>query len=96
MRLRDSLSTKFAESIYYGFWFAPEFEILRSMIDQTQETVSGDVRLKLYKGNVVVTGRMNDGVFQGDQIAVKHSNDYEAKHADRVSEGEDPACSERA
>ncbi|HEX8564516.1 MAG TPA: argininosuccinate synthase [Pyrinomonadaceae bacterium] len=56
-RLRDSLSTKFAESIYYGFWFAPEFEILRSMIDETQKTVSGDVRLKLYKGNVTVTGR---------------------------------------
>jgi argininosuccinate synthase len=57
MRLRDSLGTKFAESVYYGFWYAPEFEILRSMIDQTQETVSGDVRLKLYKGNVTVTGR---------------------------------------
>ncbi|MDQ4121890.1 MAG: argininosuccinate synthase [Acidobacteriota bacterium] len=56
-RLRDSLSTKFAESIYYGFWFAPEFEILRSMIEETQKTVSGDVRLKLYKGNVTVTGR---------------------------------------
>lgn len=57
MRLRDSLATKFAESIYYGFWFAPEFEILRSMIDDTQKTVSGDVRLKLYKGNATVTGR---------------------------------------
>lgn len=57
MRLRDSLSTKFAESVYYGFWFAPEFEILRSLIDQTQETVTGDVRLKLYKGNVIITGR---------------------------------------
>ena len=57
MRLRDSLGTKFAESVYYGFWFAPEFEILRSMIDQTQINVSGDVRLKLYKGNVTVTGR---------------------------------------
>ncbi len=57
MRLRDSLSTKFAESIYYGFWFAPEFEILRSMVDQTQETVSGDVRIKLYKGNVTILGR---------------------------------------
>ncbi len=57
MRLRDSLGVKFAESIYYGFWFAPEFEILRSMIDQTQETVSGDVRLKLYKGNVTILGR---------------------------------------
>src|SRR5205809_2220756 len=44
-RLRDSLGAKIAESIYYGFWFAPEFEILTSMINQTQETVSGDVRL---------------------------------------------------
>src|SRR5690606_6523837 len=59
-RLRDSLGTKFAESVYYGFWFAPEFEILRSMIDQTQQTVSGDVRLKLYKGNVIVTGRRSE------------------------------------
>lgn len=57
MHLRDSLGVKFAESVYYGFWFAPEFEILRSMVDQTQETVSGDVRLKLYKGNVTITGR---------------------------------------
>jgi argininosuccinate synthase len=57
MRLRDSLGTKFAESVYYGFWFAPEFEILRSLINQTQENVSGDVRLRLYKGNVTVTGR---------------------------------------
>lgn len=57
MHLRDSLSVKFAESIYYGFWFAPESEILRSVIEQTQKDVSGDVRLKLYKGNVVVTGR---------------------------------------
>ncbi len=57
MRLRDSLGVKFAESIYYGFWFAPEFEILRSMIDQTQKEVSGEVRLKLYKGSVTILGR---------------------------------------
>jgi argininosuccinate synthase len=57
MRLRDSLGVKFAESIYYGFWFAPETEILRSMIDQTQTTVSGEVRIKLYKGNVTILGR---------------------------------------
>jgi len=47
--------------------------------------------------NVVVTGRMQqDGVFDGTQMAVKHSNEYEAKHADRVAVGEDPACSQRA
>jgi argininosuccinate synthase len=69
MRLRDSLGTKFAESVYYGFWFAPEFEILRSLIDQTQETVSGDVRLKLYKGNVTVLGRRSPYSLYRERIA---------------------------
>jgi argininosuccinate synthase len=68
MRLRDSLGTKFAESVYYGFWFAPEFEILRSLIDQTQETVSGDVRLKLYKGNVIVTGRKSPNSLYKERV----------------------------
>src|SRR5688572_1201039 len=68
MRLRDSLGTKFAESVYYGFWFAPEFEILRSMIDQTQETVSGDVRLKLYKGNAIVTGRKSPNSLYRERV----------------------------
>jgi argininosuccinate synthase len=69
MRLRDSLSTKFAESIYYGFWFAPEFDILRSMIDQTQTNVTGDVRLKLYKGNAIVTGRRSPLSLYRERIA---------------------------
>ena len=69
MRLRDSLSTKFAESIYYGFWFAPEFDILRSLIDQTQVNVTGDVRLKLYKGNVIVTGRRSPLSLYRERIA---------------------------
>src|SRR5689334_2195428 len=68
MRLRDSLGTKFAESVYYGFWFAPEFEILRSLIDQTQENVSGDVRLKLYKGNVTVTGRKSPNSLYRERV----------------------------
>jgi argininosuccinate synthase len=68
MRLRDSLSTKFAESIYYGFWFAPEFEILKSMIDQTQQVVSGDVRLKLYKGNTTITGRRSPNTLYRERV----------------------------
>ena len=68
MRLRDSLGTKFAESVYYGFWFAPEFEILRSLIDKTQENVSGDVRLKLYKGNVTVTGRRSPNSLYRERV----------------------------
>lgn len=57
MRLRDSLGVKISELIYYGFWFSPEFELLRQMIEETQQNVTGDVRLKLYRGNVSILGR---------------------------------------
>ncbi len=68
MRLRDSLGVKFAESVYYGFWFAPEFEILRSMIDQTQKEVSGDVRIKLYKGNITILGRKSPNSLYKERV----------------------------
>jgi argininosuccinate synthase len=55
--LKDELMPKYAELIYYGFWFAPEREMLQAAIDKSQEFVSGRVRLKLYKGNVGVVGR---------------------------------------
>ena len=48
---------KYAEMIYYGFWFSPERDMLQAAIDRSQEFVSGRVRLKLYKGNVGVVGR---------------------------------------
>ena len=57
MHLRDSLMPRYAELVYYGFWFAPEAELMRKLIDDTQEGVSGSVRLKLYKGNCIVVGR---------------------------------------
>jgi argininosuccinate synthase len=55
--LKDSLMPRYAELIYYGFWFTPEREMLQALIDKSQEFVSGRVRLKLYKGNVAVSGR---------------------------------------
>ena len=55
--LKDELKPKYAELIYYGFWFSPEREMLQAAIDRSQEFVSGRVRLKLYKGNVGVVGR---------------------------------------
>ncbi len=57
LHLRDSLIPEFARRIYFGFWFSPEFDLLRKMVDETQADVTGTVRLKLYKGNVQVTGR---------------------------------------
>ncbi len=55
--LKDELMPKYAELLYYGFWFAPEREMLQAAIDKSQEFVGGTVRLKLYKGNVIVIGR---------------------------------------
>jgi len=69
MHLRDSLSVKFADCVYYGFWFAPEFELLRKMIDETQEPVTGDVRLKLYRGNVIVVGRRSPNSLYDERVA---------------------------
>jgi argininosuccinate synthase len=57
LHLRDSLVPRYAEMIYYGYWFAPERQALQSFMDECARSVSGTVRLKLYKGNVVVTGR---------------------------------------
>jgi argininosuccinate synthase len=55
--LKDSLMPRYAELIYYGFWFSPERRMLQALIDESQKSVSGRVRLKLYKGNVTVIGR---------------------------------------
>ena len=55
--LKDELMPRYAELIYNGFWFSPEREMLQAAIDKSQEYVSGSVSLKLYKGNVIVTGR---------------------------------------
>ncbi len=60
MHLKDELMPRYAELIYYGFWFSPEREMLQALIDKSQEHVEGEVRLKLYKGNVTVIGRESD------------------------------------
>ena len=57
MYLKDSLMPQYAKLVYNGFWYSPEMEALQALIDQTQENVTGTARLKLYKGNCIVTGR---------------------------------------
>jgi argininosuccinate synthase len=57
LHLRDSLVPRYAEMIYYGFWYSPEREVLQGLVDQCARDVTGAVRVKLYKGNVTVTGR---------------------------------------
>ncbi|HOE18850.1 MAG TPA: argininosuccinate synthase [Syntrophorhabdaceae bacterium] len=60
MHMRDSLVPKIAELIYYGFWYSPEMAALKAFVDETQKNVTGTVRMKLYKGNCVATGRRSD------------------------------------
>jgi len=57
MRLRDSLMPKIAELVYYGYWYSPEMDLMRTIVEETQRDVTGTVRLKLYKGNCMVVGR---------------------------------------
>ncbi|MCC5779935.1 MULTISPECIES: argininosuccinate synthase [unclassified Nitratireductor] len=66
--LKDELMPRYAELIYNGFWFSPEREMLQAAIDKSQEDVEGEVRLKLYKGNVIVTGRKSDKSLYSDAL----------------------------
>jgi argininosuccinate synthase len=69
MHLRDSLIPKYAELVYNGFWFSPEREALQALITETQRDVSGLVRLKLYKGNLIVAGRKSSKSLYDAKIA---------------------------
>ena len=66
--LKDEFMPRYAELIYNGFWFAPEREMLQAMIDKSQEKVSGEVRLTLYKGNTIVSGRRSPNSLYSDQL----------------------------
>jgi argininosuccinate synthase len=66
--LKDELAPRYAELIYNGFWFSPEREMLQAAIDHSQTKVSGTVRLKLYKGNVIVTGRKSPNSLYSEKV----------------------------
>ena len=67
--LKDELMPKYAEMIYNGYWWAPERKLLQGLIDQSQESVNGEVRLSLYKGNVTVLGRSSEDTLFDNAIA---------------------------
>lgn len=69
MHLRDSLTPRYAELVYNGFWYAPEREALQALIDDSQKTVTGTVRLKLYKGNITTVGRKSPLSLYDENIA---------------------------
>jgi argininosuccinate synthase len=68
MHLKDQLMPRYAELVYYGFWFSPEREMLQALVDKSQENVEGEVTLKLYKGNVIVIGRKSDKSLYSSEI----------------------------
>ncbi|HEX9879079.1 MAG TPA: argininosuccinate synthase [Candidatus Binatia bacterium] len=83
MRLRDTLVPKYAEMIYYGYWFSPERELLQKTIDASQENVTGRVRLKLYKGRAAVVGRRSERSLYDPGVATFEEDDsYRQADAD--------------
>jgi argininosuccinate synthase len=82
MHLRDSFIPKYAELIYNGFWFAPEREMLQAAIEKSQETVTGDVRVKLYKGGVHVCGRRSPySLYSAELVSFDEAGGYDQSDA---------------
>ena len=83
LHLRDSLIPRYAEMIYYGFWFAPEREALQTLMDAIQTDVTGTVRLKLYKGTITVTGRRSPrSLYRTDFVTFEADRVYRQKDAE--------------
>jgi argininosuccinate synthase len=78
MHLRDSLIPKYAQLVYNGFWFAPEREALQALVTESQKNVSGTVRLKLYKGNVIAAGRRSPFSLYNPDIATMEADPTKA------------------
>ncbi len=83
MHLKDELMPKYAKLVYEGFWFSPEREMLQAAIDHSQRHVSGEVRLKLYKGNVAVVGRSSpNSLYSLDYVTFEEDEVYDQKDAE--------------
>ena len=83
MHLRDGLIPRYAEMIYYGYWFSPERQLLQTLIDEAQEIVTGLVRLKLYKGNCMVVGRKSESsLYHSDFASFEREEVYDQKDAE--------------
>ncbi len=81
--LKDEMMPRYAKLIYNGFWFSPEREMLQASIDKSQEFVNGVVRLKLYKGNVIVVGRASaDSLFNEEYSTFEEDEVYNQKDAE--------------
>jgi argininosuccinate synthase len=82
MHLRDSLIPKYAELVYYGFWFAPERLALQALVEESQKNVTGTVRVKLYKGGIHVAGRKSRLSLYNPHIATMEADPTRAYNQD--------------
>ena len=83
LHIRDSLVPRYAEMIYYGFWFSPERHAVQRLMDEVQADVTGTVRLKLYKGNVMVAGRKSpQSLYRTDYVTFEADRVYRQKDAE--------------
>ena len=80
--LKDSLMPKYAELIYNGFWFSPEREMLQAAIDHSQTSVNGEVRLKLYKGNIIMLGRHSPNSLYSEDLVTFEEGTADYNHSD--------------
>jgi argininosuccinate synthase len=82
MHIRDSLIPKYAQLVYNGFWFAPEREAIQALVTETQKKVSGEVRMKLYKGNVMAAGRKSPLSLYREDVATMEADPGKAYNQD--------------
>jgi argininosuccinate synthase len=82
MHLRDSLIPRYAELVYYGYWFAPERLALQALVTESQKNVTGTVRVKLYKGNIMVAGRKSPVSLYSPHIATMEADPTKAYNQD--------------
>tara|TARA_B100000886_G_scaffold229337_1_gene159957 strand:- start:742 stop:1953 length:1212 start_codon:yes stop_codon:yes gene_type:complete len=81
--LKDEIMPKYAKLIYNGFWFSPEREMMQALIDKASISVNGEVRLKLYKGNVIITGRKSQNSLYSEELVTfeDSQSDYDQSDA---------------
>jgi argininosuccinate synthase len=82
MHLRDSLIPKYSELVYYGFWFAPERYALQALVTESQKDVTGSIRVKLYKGNIITAGRKSPVSLYNPHIATMEADPTKAYNQD--------------
>ncbi|MDG2032722.1 MAG: argininosuccinate synthase, partial [Rhodospirillales bacterium] len=83
LHLKDEIMPRYAELVYNGFWFSPERKMLQAAIDDSQKQVSGTVRLKLYKGNVIVEGRKSpNSLYDEDTVTFEADTVYDQRDAE--------------